>query len=573
MAAKTKAADRGPFTWRKDRTPTGPRTNPHRELEALFDGARHPVVAAHNGRITYANPAVKAFTLPGGLRGMLLADLVSAPDRVAPVLTLGGQSFPVTRMQLEVGGAELEILRGHQTVQRPLDPPVPSGPGTPEDRPLWDLLEDVRLGYWLGDPHGVTLVTNQQALRLLNCTRQDLYSATLQDRLDIRMDTPFQGTCHMVRRNPEGGQLNLELVFALLKATDGTVMGSQAIIRDVTAQSQVMHELLLREAWLTTVVNLQPAAALVLDPQDLAVEYASTQAATLLGTATPLAGVCLEALPGLHNALHVAHQVLHGLTQHPTTGPIAVALEGRGGVATAGWLMATRVNTVGGARVCVVIQHAPFGAHVATALLHGALATSSQALCLAAEGVAAAAGPPDAPARQQWEQDAARLQTALEDAATLLAAHAAPGNLQPLLLGPVLHTVAERHLPAIEAAGARLHGLGGPWPKVRAQAARVALALDAVLLNAHQHGCRPEGGGQVRLNLQDGGNGWVGVCVEDDGPGLPAHVFTRAVSGAGTGAGLATAAAALAACGGRIWVEAPEGGGARLCLVWPAAAL
>lgn len=114
-------------------------------------------------------------------------------------------------------------------------------------------------------------------------------------------------------------------------------------------------------------------------------------------------------------------------------------------------------------------------------------------------------------------------------------------------------------------------------PPVRAAAGQVERVLLNLLTNALRH---TPSDGSVAVHLRDGEDG-VSVSVEDTGEGIAAgdteRVFerfwraddARRRDGSGAGLGLAIARGLVEAQGGRIWAEAREGGGARVCFVLP----
>ena len=111
----------------------------------------------------------------------------------------------------------------------------------------------------------------------------------------------------------------------------------------------------------------------------------------------------------------------------------------------------------------------------------------------------------------------------------------------------------------------------------RVDATRMEQALLNLLGNAHKYGRE---GGIIRLGLTPRASD-VLLCVEDDGPGIPAadqeHIFeryyrseseaTRARQGSGLGLPIARALVELH--GGRLWVESTPGLGARFCIALP----
>lgn len=117
----------------------------------------------------------------------------------------------------------------------------------------------------------------------------------------------------------------------------------------------------------------------------------------------------------------------------------------------------------------------------------------------------------------------------------------------------------------------------GEVPPVRAAAAQVERVLLNLLTNALRH---TPSDGSVAVRLRNGEEG-VRVSVEDTGEGIATgdteRVFerfwraddARRRDGSGAGLGLAIARGLVEAQGGRIWAEAREGGGARVCFVLP----
>ncbi|PIE19795.1 MAG: hypothetical protein CSA65_00945 [Proteobacteria bacterium] len=88
---------------------------------------------------------------------------------------------------------------------------------------------------------------------------------------------------------------------------------------------------------------------------------------------------------------------------------------------------------------------------------------------------------------------------------------------------------------------------------------------------------------RVVVRVEDEGDGWVQVIVDDDGPGIPAekreHVFdpftrldgSRSRASGGVGLGLAIVQRVVQAHGGETVAEESNSGGARLITRWPAA--
>jgi two-component system phosphate regulon sensor histidine kinase PhoR len=141
----------------------------------------------------------------------------------------------------------------------------------------------------------------------------------------------------------------------------------------------------------------------------------------------------------------------------------------------------------------------------------------------------------------------------------------------------VLREAASRLEPLAHAKGVRIavespDGLMVWCAEYRLMAALVNLVDNAVKYSPDN--------GLVRLRAEDAEDG-VRLTVTDEGPGIPASVrqrvferFYRVGKGrsrglGGTGLGLAIVRHAVEADLGRVWVEAPDGGGARLVVLLP----
>lgn len=137
--------------------------------------------------------------------------------------------------------------------------------------------------------------------------------------------------------------------------------------------------------------------------------------------------------------------------------------------------------------------------------------------------------------------------------------------------------VAQRHRPAVEAAGGHLSIDTASGARAFLDTARMQQLLDNLLANA----CRftPKGGTVRLVTRQEEG---VVIAVEDDGPGVPEAereaVFGRFYRGddarnrahGGSGLGLAIGREIARAHGGEVWVEEGASGGARFVVHLPA---
>lgn len=126
--------------------------------------------------------------------------------------------------------------------------------------------------------------------------------------------------------------------------------------------------------------------------------------------------------------------------------------------------------------------------------------------------------------------------------------------------------------PTAIARGVEIAMNAAETSPARGDALWIAQALENVVANAIRHAPT---GSLVAIDVPGDGT----VAVRDRGPGIPAEdrdrIFERfwrgkGETGPGAGLGLSIAAAVMQAHGGRIDVEAPDGGGTRFRLVFPA---
>jgi two-component system sensor histidine kinase PrrB len=167
-------------------------------------------------------------------------------------------------------------------------------------------------------------------------------------------------------------------------------------------------------------------------------------------------------------------------------------------------------------------------------------------------------------ARVQLERMAASLAAvrALADAE-----FADPNWFEPTDLGDVVEAaIADEQR---RAAGAQIEIVGGDGPPITAWRDGVQLAVTNIVRNAVVHGRHADRTpASITVTI---GDDWV--CVDDDGPGIPAadraRVLTRFERGrgsSGSGLGLAIAFEVAAAHGGSVELGDSPGGGARVVL-------
>lgn len=112
-------------------------------------------------------------------------------------------------------------------------------------------------------------------------------------------------------------------------------------------------------------------------------------------------------------------------------------------------------------------------------------------------------------------------------------------------------------------------------PSVSADRAQVVEVFDNLLSNALKYGC-PEPGATITLGANATADE-VQIYVQDQGPGVPAayqekifQAFQRLSNQTdGTGVGLAIVEKIMRTHGGRVWLESPDGQGARFWVAFP----
>ena len=184
----------------------------------------------------------------------------------------------------------------------------------------------------------------------------------------------------------------------------------------------------------------------------------------------------------------------------------------------------------------------------------------------------------------QWDALRAgmdRMRGLIDDLQTLSRLESGRTAVDPAAVdtGELFSRVRAAFEPAAAARGVRI-SIDGEVHRAWVDPARMEQVLANLLGNAIRFS--PEGG-SVTLGAESKGDGWIAVCVEDEGPGIPEadrrRVFDRFVrlddardrSAGGSGLGLAIAAELVRLQGGRIAVEeARRGSGARFVVEVPA---
>lgn len=178
-------------------------------------------------------------------------------------------------------------------------------------------------------------------------------------------------------------------------------------------------------------------------------------------------------------------------------------------------------------------------------------------------------------------RNSGRLQFLIEDLLTIseLESGRLKMNLQPLPLRPLAEKILEDFKPQ---AAIRRVTVTNELPDLiaSADADRLQQLLGNLIGNAIKYG-RPEG--RVILTGRKTDDGWIELCVQDDGPGIPAEsldrVFerfyrvdkARSREQGGTGLGLSIVKHIVQGHGGKVWVKSEPGHGAAFFFTLPAA--
>jgi PAS domain S-box-containing protein len=254
-----------------------------RELAALFDGAVHPVLAVRAHRVVHANPAFRElWGAATPLRGKSVWELCAPGHRDdveawckqpnppgSVTLTLDTRvpvTVSATVVELALHGRQLRVFRVHDLPKTRRHLPVTPDPALPAvpERAMWDLLQDAMLGVWLGDLEGRTVLVNTPAAMLLGHTVEDLYTVTLGDLLKLDGSPQQPGAHHVSFTRPDGVEIQVEVLLAPFKGEDGRVAGSFALLRDVTAQAQMVREVRRSERRFRAMAETAPCAVAIM---------------------------------------------------------------------------------------------------------------------------------------------------------------------------------------------------------------------------------------------------------------------------------------------------------------------
>jgi signal transduction histidine kinase len=181
-----------------------------------------------------------------------------------------------------------------------------------------------------------------------------------------------------------------------------------------------------------------------------------------------------------------------------------------------------------------------------------------------------AAEPPPAEVLLQLRKSAERARDLVDG--VLVYARAGELNIERVELGQLVAEVAEDLRPTLELAGATIET--GDLPEVDGDSRQLRRVLQNLVANAVKF--RGEAPPRVALSALPDSQEWV-VTVQDNGPGVEPEqasrifgMFSRADHEAdGVGIGLAVCRRIVEAHGGRIWVEAADGGGSAFRFTLP----
>ncbi len=156
--------------------------------------------------------------------------------------------------------------------------------------------------------------------------------------------------------------------------------------------------------------------------------------------------------------------------------------------------------------------------------------------------------------------------------AVLVYARVGELRLEPVALDRVMETVAADLRPGLEEARGRLEV--GELPEVDGDPGQLRRVFQNLVGNALKF--RGEAPPLIGVSASRGSHEWI-VSVKDNGPGVAPEdasrifgMFARSGGGAdGMGIGLAICRRVVEAHGGRIWVEAAQGGGSAFCFTLP----
>ena len=176
----------------------------------------------------------------------------------------------------------------------------------------------------------------------------------------------------------------------------------------------------------------------------------------------------------------------------------------------------------------------------------------------------------------QAEATVGSMRQTIDDLLELSRVGRTPNRITRVALGPLVEEVLRTHAVALGRGGVRVR-VHEPLPEIEADRRRLTQVVDNLVANAIAYGCGPElADPRIEIDAELRGEECV-LSVRDHGPGVP-EAFAEQVFGLfqrlrqdrpGTGVGLALVRRIADAHGGRVWVEAADGGGARFRVSLP----
>lgn len=453
------------------------------ELEALFEGCPHGVLALWRGNIVYANRGARLVEGEPLVGSALQPRVVDPPGwdpsgppparlrRVTVRWGGGEQTFSVG--QLDAGGSRLTLLRSllPGTAQGMTQVLMASQRGA-EGAPLWTLLHASNLGVWVGDALHRTVMANEALYALVGASRADLFARSLHQVLGLDPELALRGT-HIVKRvTSTGNPVFLELTFGVHAPGDRAAL-RVALVRDVTSQGLVVDELKRRAADGRALVDLAPVAAVMVDAATGSIRDASPFAEQWLGLARPGRRPeprTLASVLGGQAALDGMLSAVRSMGRWELRGAPLLLPDGR---VVPG--MARASLQPGSSGVALVLAPAPAGSGTdeTTGLLLLGLGNDLQASLAAVHAHAAEAS------KEPLARAAARTAGVLETLRLL--ADPTLGSLPaPVRLADEAARALKRIAPAVGSAAAGVT-LAADLPEVPGNTVHVRLALDGVL--------------------------------------------------------------------------------------------
>ena len=149
-----------------------------------------------------------------------------------------------------------------------------------------------------------------------------------------------------------------------------------------------------------------------------------------------------------------------------------------------------------------------------------------------------------------------------------------PANFQPVRMDILLRGVLMKIGASLRAAGGEV--IAGELPEVMGQHERLALLMEHLLRNAMEH--RGDAPPRIHVDAERQNDAWQ-FTVRDNGPGIEADYLEKVflpfermhkTAQSGAGLGLAICREIVERHGGKLWAEAPAGGGTAFHFTMPA---